>query len=264
MQPDLDFVIDISKHAGQILREMHRKQIDVQHKDITDLVTAADKAAETFLLDEILSKFPSHSINSEESGKHEGDPNHKWYIDPLDGTLNYAHGMPMFSTSIGYALNGKLELGVIYDPLLDEMFSAQRGHGAFVNGKRLQVSKNQDLIDCLLVTSFKRKLLDTMQSNIDNFFRLSKLTQGVRRLGSAAINLAYVAAGRLDGYWDVTLSQWDAAAGILLVEEAGGVVTKMYGEPDPLNEPVSILAANPTIHSLILEELSALRKQAGW
>lgn len=260
-QPDLSFLIEIAQHAGKILRDMHRTQIDVQHKDVTDLVTAADKAAETYILGEILEKFPTHSINAEESGRHDGDGNHQWFIDPLDGTLNYAHGMSMFAVSIGYALNGKLELGVIYDPLLGEMFSAQRGHGAFVNGKPLQVSMAAKLIDCLLVTSFKHKLLDTKQSNIDNFLRLSKLTQNVRRLGSAALNLAYVAAGRLDGYWDVTLSQWDVAAGILLVEEAGGVITKMYGEGDPLGEPVSILAANPVIHALILKELCELKDQ---
>lgn len=259
-RPDLNFLINLAQHAGQILRKMYRTEMDVQHKSKADLVTAADKASEAYLLGEIQRFFPSHSINAEESGKHSGDRKHKWFVDPLDGTLNYTHGMPFWSVSIGYELNGQLELGVIYDPLLEELYTAERGKGAYLNGQRLQVSKTDQLIDSLLVTGFRHHLLDTSLANFDHFIRFSRLTQGVRRLGSAALDLAYVAAGRLDGYWEVLLGQWDIAAGVLLVREAGGIVTNMFGEPDPLKEPVSLLAANPVLHSLMLQELAGNHK----
>jgi len=255
VQPELNYVIEITKHAGQILREMHRTQIEVNHKSKADLVTAADKASEAYLLREIQRHFPTHSINAEESGQHLGDNQHQWFVDPLDGTVNYAHGMSFFSVSVGYALNGQLELGAVYDPLMDECFYAQRGQGAFLNGRPLQVSKTEDLINSLLVTGFRFQLLDTAQANFNNFIRFSHLTQGVRRLSSAALELAYIAAGRLDGFWEVSISQWDIAAGALILQEAGGIVTKMFGEPNFMEDPVSILAANPVIHGLMLKEL---------
>ena len=138
---------------------------------------------------------------------------------------------------------------------MDECFYAQRGQGAFLNGRPLQVSKTEDLINSLLVTGFRFQLLDTAQANFNNFIRFSHLTQGVRRLSSAALELAYIAAGRLDGFWEVSISQWDIAAGALILQEAGGIVTKMYGEPNFMEDPVSILAANPVIHGLMLKEL---------
>lgn len=260
-QPELSFVEEIARSAGEILRENYGKQIEVQHKSATDLVTAADKASEKFLIESILAKFPRHAINAEESGSHSGEANHQWFIDPLDGTINFAHGVPFFSVSVGYACDGLLELGVIYDPLLDECFSAQRGKGAWLNGNRIQVSKTNKLIDCLLVTGFRYYLRDTPQNNFNNFARFSRITQGVRRLGSAALDLAYVAAGRLDGFWEVALHQWDVAAGALLVQEAGGIVTRMYGDPDFMAEPVSILAANPAVYPLILDILLEEREK---
>ena len=260
-QPTLSFISEIARAAGQILREMRQKPLDIQHKSTVDLVTAADKAAEAYIIQAILDKFPHHAIIAEESGSHAGDPAHQWFIDPLDGTVNYAHGMSMFSVSIGYVQNNKLTLGVIYDPLMDELYSAELGKGAFLNGQSIHVSQTSQLIDCLLVTSFKHRYFDTSMNNFDNFQRISPLVQAVRRLGSAALNLAYVAAGRLDGFWDVSLSQWDVAAGILLVQEAGGRVTKLYGESDPLSEPASILAANPSIHPLILDILKDNRER---
>jgi myo-inositol-1(or 4)-monophosphatase len=261
--PELSFVIDISLHAGQILRDMHRKHIEVQHKSVADLVTAADKAAEEYIIGAILGKFPDHSIKAEESGSHKGNPDHQWFIDPLDGTLNFAHGMSFFSTSIAYALNGQLELGVVYDPLLDECFTAQRSKGAFMNNHRLQVSNTDQLIDSLLVTGFRFSLKDTPRNNFNNFVRFSGLTQGVRRLGSAALDLCYVAAGRLDGFWEVSINTWDIAAGALIVQEAGGVMTKMYGDPDFMSDPVSVLAANPVLHPMFLDVLLEEREKLG-
>lgn len=254
-KPEINFISQLALQAGKILREMHRQKIDVQYKSEADLVTAADKASETFIINQIKQNFSTHAIYAEESGRHSGNSAHQWYIDPLDGTLNYAHGLSFFSVSIGYAVDGQLELGAIYDPLLDELFTAQRGQGTFVNGKRMYVSKTDQLIDSLLVTGFKHSLIDTPQANFKNFIRLSRQTQGVRRLGSAALDIAYVAAGRLDGYWEISTNPWDIAAGALMVQESGGMVTGLYGEPDFIKEPVSILAANPTMHKLILSEL---------
>ena len=258
-QPELSFMEEISRSAGEILRENYGKLIEVQHKSTADLVTAADKASEKFLIETILTKFPKHAINAEESGSHSGEANHQWFIDPLDGTINFAHGVPFFSVSLGYACDGQLELGVIYDPLLDECFTAQRGKGAWLNGDVIQVSKTDKMIDCLLVTGFRHYLRDTPQNNFNNFARFSRITQGVRRLGSAALDLAYVAAGRLDGFWEVALHQWDVAAGALLVQEAGGIVTRMFGKPDFMAEPVSILAANPHIYPMMLAILEQER-----
>jgi len=263
MKPELNFVTKTALHAGQILQEMQYQQLEVHHKSIADLVTAADAAAEEYIIHEILKRFPGHAINAEESGKTAGDPDHQWFIDPLDGTLNYAHGMSFFSVSIAYAHKGKLELAVVYDPLLDECFTAQRGKSAFLNGHPLQVSKTDQLIDSLLVTGFRFAFKDTPQSNFDNFIRFSRLTQGVRRLGSAALDMCYVAAGRLDGFWEVMINDWDIAAGALVVQEAGGLVTKMYGDPDFMTPPVSILTANPVLYPKLLQVLEEERDKQG-
>lgn len=260
-KPELSFIEEIARHAGQILRDMHGQQIEVHHKSTADLVTAADNASEEYLMGMILDNFPTHAINAEESGAHIGAVDHQWFIDPLDGTINFAHGMSMFSVSVAYAYQDKLEMGVVYDPLLDECFTVQRGKGAFMNGHRLQVSKVSDLINSLLVTGFRFGLKDTPLHNFNNFERFSRMTQGVRRLGSAALDLCYVAAGRLEGFWEVAINQWDIAAGALMVQEAGGLVTKMFGEPDFMSDPISILAANPVIHPLIRDILVEEREK---
>ncbi len=254
-QPNLPFLIEIAKNAGTMLRQMQHQELDVQLKGRADLVTRADKSVEAYLLGEVLANFPDHSIIAEESGKHNGDPAHRWYVDPLDGTLNYAHGIPFYAVSIAYAFNGQMELAVIYDPNLDECFSAQRGKGAWLNGQPMRVSGVTTLLDALLVSGFRASLIDTPHSNFNNFVQFSRLSQGVRRLGSAALDLAYVACGRLDGFWEVALSPWDLAAGTLLVQEAGGVATQMLGEPLQFEITSSVLAANPSLYTQMLEVL---------
>lgn len=255
MQPELNFLIAIAKQAGTMLRQMQHQDLDIQYKGRADLVTRADKTVEAFLLGQILGRYCDHSIVAEESGNHPGNPSHQWFIDPLDGTLNYAHGLPFYAVSIGYAHNGKPELGVIYDPNLDECFSAQRGQGAYLNGQAVHVSKTETLLDSLLVSGFRASLIDTPRSNFSNFVQFSRVSQGVRRLGSAALDLAYVACGRLEGFWEVSLSPWDLAAGVLLVLEAGGLTTQMYGEPLQMSATSSILAANPLLHRQMLKIL---------
>lgn len=246
-EPKLAQVEAWAKHAGRLLAEMQSEDLQIVHKGEADLVTRADKASEAYLIQLIREAFPSHSIVAEESGSHPGDPNHQWFIDPLDGTLNYAHGLPIYCVSIAYAFNGLLKLGAIYAPAMDEFFSAEAGKGTYFNGRPAQVSGTSRLIDAMMVTGFRRYLLDTPRSNIDNFFRVNAACQSVRRLGSASLDLAYVAAGRLDGFWEMDIHSWDIAAGILLVQEAGGTVEALQPEGGLLALSVDLIASNPRL-----------------
>ena len=178
-----------------------------------------------------------------------------WHVDPLDGTINYAHGVPFFSVSIGYQEGLQVQLGAVYDPLRDELFSAERGQGAWLNGEAIEPSQTTELIQSLLVTGFPYDIRTSPEKNLNNYARFSMRTQGVRRLGSAALDLCYVASGRLDGYWEMSLNTWDMAAGGLIAEQAGALVTKADGDTDILTPPFSILAANRDIHPLMLNVL---------
>ena len=255
MPPTLSYLENLARQAGAILRAGYAGDHQVSYKGVIDLVTEVDHQSEAYLLGELKRDFPAHHIFTEESGIIEGNKEDVWYIDPLDGTVNYAHHVPIFSVSIAYASHGTLKLGAVYDPLRDEMFSAERGGGAHLNGKRLQPSSVTELRRSLLVTGFPYDTWDTPQDNFSNFVRLAKLTQGVRRLGSAALDLAYVAAGRLDGFWELSLRPWDVAAGGLICEEAGARVTNITGGEDFLSAPLSILATTPGIHARMLAEL---------
>jgi myo-inositol-1(or 4)-monophosphatase len=261
MKPTLEFVKTITQESGEILQSFTGEDLEIRHKSPTDLVTKADQASEQFLIGAIREAFPDHTINAEETGQWEGTPDHQWFIDPLDGTLNFAHGVPMYCVSVGYTYQGKLELGVIYDPVHKECFYAERGQGAYLNGKPLHVSGFEDLVDCMLVTGFPNNMWGTPDDNTYNFIRFSKLSQTVRRLGSAALDIVYVGAGRLDGFWEMEINNWDIAAGGLIVREAGGVVSNVYGDQDFLKEPISIVAANPVIHAKMLEVLAEERAE---
>lgn len=252
--PTLAYVERLARQAGEILRAGYQKEHQVAYKGVIDLVTEVDHQSEAFLLGEIRSQFPDHHIMAEESGGSQGDTN-QWYIDPLDGTVNYAHHIPIFCVSIGYASNGRLSLAAVYDPMRDEMFSAERGRGARLNGRPLRVSGVDDLQRSLLVTGFPYDVWNTEFDNFDNFVKFAKLTQGVRRLGSAALDLCYVAAGRFDGFWELALKPWDVAAGGLICQEAGATVTNAAGGPDFISPPQSIVATTPGIHARILAEL---------
>lgn len=261
MQPTLEFIESIARQAGQIMQSYVGGEMDIRHKSQTDLVTQADHASEKFLIEAVRAEFPEHAINAEESGEWTGDQDHQWFIDPLDGTLNFAHGVPFYCVSVGYASQGVLELGVIYDPVREEMFCAERGKGATLNGKPIHVSDFTDLIDCMLVTGFPYDYERTPDDNNLNFIRFNERAQTVRRLGSAALNVAYVGAGRLDGFWEVVIRPWDVAASGLIVMEAGGVATDVYGCPDFMSEPISLVCANPVIHGKMLEVLAEAREQ---
>jgi len=255
MQPTLSYVENLARKAGAILRAGYDREHQVNYKGVIDLVTEVDHQSEAFLLGEVQRDFPDHHIFSEESGVIQGNVEHIWYIDPLDGTVNYTHDIPIFCVSIAYASHGSLSLGAVYDPMRDEMFTAERGKGAHLNGRRLNVSATTDLQQSLLVTGFPYNAWDTPQDNFTNFVKFGKLSRGVRRLGSAALDLCYVSAGRFDGFWELALNPWDVAAGGLICEEAGAHVTNIEGGDDYLSPPQSILATTPGIHSRMLEEL---------
>ncbi len=259
MTPTLSEIERLAREAGAILRAGYSKEHQVKYKGVIDLVTEVDRESEAFLLGEIRGKYPDHHILAEESGIIQGNDEHIWFVDPLDGTVNYAHHIPIFSVSIAYASQGRMMLGAVYEPLRDEMFAAERGKGARLNGMPIHVSSATELQKSLLVTGFPYDAWNTRQDNFANFVHFGKLTQGVRRLGSAALDLCYVAAGRFDGFWEMSLNPWDIAAGGLIAEEAGAVVTNVYGDKDYISAPPSVIAASSVIHTRILQELQAQR-----
>jgi myo-inositol-1(or 4)-monophosphatase len=257
MEPSLTDLIIWARQAGAILESGFGQQHQIRHKGRVDLVTEMDRRSEDFLVNAIRSKFPDHTIFTEESGHLAGKTDHCWYIDPLDGTTNYAHNMPIFSVSIAYASAGQMRFGVVFDPIRNECFNAERGKGARLNDRPLHVSEITEPIDSLMVTGFPYDINNAANNNIENFLRFMKRTQSVRRLGSAALDLCYVATGRLDGYWEIQLNAWDIAAGGLMIEEAGGCVTTLNNEPDYLKPPYALVAANPTLHAKMLDILNA-------
>ncbi len=254
--PALAELEDMARRAGAVLRERYGLRHTITHKGSVDLVTEADRRSEELILGAIRERYPSHSILSEERGDLPGEGDGCWFVDPLDGTLNYAHALPFFAVSIAYASGSRVRLGVIYDPLRDECFAAERGRGAWLNGQPIHVSAVSELRESLLVTGFPNEPSEIVAQNLRYYERFQRQTQGVRRLGSAALDLAYVACGRLDGFWEIRLNAWDVAAGGLLVEEAGGRATRLSGEPDYLRPPCSILAAGPALHAVMLSILS--------
>lgn len=266
MKPSLSFLEDLGRAAGEILRGGYNphpglgNHLHIHHKGEIDLVTDIDQRSEAYLLEQIQRHFPDDRVVAEESGQKKGDGRRVWYVDPLDGTINYAHGVPIFAVSIGFEQDGELQLGVVYDPIHDECFSAQKDKGAWLNGKAVRVSPTKDIIDSLLATGFPYDIRSNPENNLDHHYQLSLVSQGVRRLGSAALDLCYVAAGRFDGFWEIRLGAWDVAAGGLIARQAGAVVTNLDGQPDFLSTPQSVLAANPHLHLQILE---ILRRRPG-
>jgi len=246
----------LARQAGEILRAGYAKEHQVDYKGTIDLVTEIDRQSEDFLLGEIQRLFPDHKVLAEESGGLDGNSGDMWYVDPLDGTVNYAHHIPVFCVSIGYASNGILSLAAVYDPMRDEMFSAERGKGAWLNGQPLHVSGAQELQKSLLVTGFPYDAWTSERDNFAYFVRFGKMTQGVRRLGSAALDLCYVAAGRFDGYWELSLRPWDVAAGGLIAAEAGATITTIDGLANFISPPQSVLATSPGIYEAMRKILA--------
>jgi myo-inositol-1(or 4)-monophosphatase len=255
--PTLAGLEQIARQAGQILNDGYEKEHQVHYKGEIDLVTEVDHASEKYLISEIQRLFPTHRILSEEAGALDGHDEHLWIVDPLDGTVNYAHGIPFFSVSLAYAYKGIVKLGAVYDPLRDEMFIAERGNGAWLRGRALIVSNAEQLQNSLLETGFPYDVRTTENNNLDNYGHFALSSRGVRRLGSAALDLCYVAAGRFDGYWELSVKPWDVAAGGLIAEEAGARVTNAGGDVNYLNPPCSIIAASPGIYEKLLSGIKS-------
>ncbi len=245
--------IDLARQAGHILHSGLGTVETVELKGAVDLLTEFDLRSERLLVEGLRHSFPDDPILAEEGGGASGD--RRWLIDPLDGTTNFAHGLPHFSISMAYVEAGAIQLGIVYDPMRSEMFQATRGEGARLNGKPIHVSREARLDRSLLVTGFPYDIRTAGETNLDHFSRMALRSQGVRRFGSAALDLAYVAAGRFDGYWELRLSPWDCGAGILLVQEAGGRVTRLDADPDFFRPPTSVVASNGRIHEAMLQAL---------
>ena len=255
MSDIIQIVEAIARQAGTILMEGYGKVQRIQHKGAIDLVTEFDKRSEEVILPSIEKEFPGHAILAEESGHHYRDSEYQWVIDPLDGTTNFAHGLPIFSVSIALLKNNSPVAGVVYDPLRDEMFSAELGRGTTLNDRPIRVSTRAELGQAVLSTGFPYDIRTNPQNNFAQFVYLQRRTRAVRHLGSAALDCAWTAMGRLDGYWEFGVKPWDVGAGALLVREAGGWVTSVYGNEDFLSSD-SIVVSNGLLHEPLLRLLN--------
>ncbi len=254
-----EVAVEAARKAGALLHAQFGGARHVSYKGSpTNLVTEMDYRAEALIVETIHTRFPDHAILTEEAGALGGPGSHRWIVDPLDGTTNYAHGLPIYGVSIALEIDGRLALGVVYDPNRDECFVAERGRGAWLNGAPLRVSTTGSLNEGLLSTGYGHNIREARDKHLAEHAALILRCHGVRGTGSAVLNLAAVAAGRLDAYWELRLGTWDAAAGMLLVEEAGGRVTDCAGGPVDLAAP-SLVASNGLIHDEILRVLKEAR-----
>ena len=247
----LETAVEIAREAGALLAHYFERRIGFELKGEHDLVTEADRTSEKLIVERLRTYFPSHSIVAEEGGGNEGTSQFRWYVDPLDGTTNFAHGFPVFNVTLGLEQAGELIAGVVFDPTRQEMFTAERGSGAYLNNRRIRVSTVKRLEDSLVATGFpSRRRHENI--NVHFYYQLAMLTHGVRRAGAAAIDLAYVACGRLDGFWEFGLNPWDMAAGALLIAEAGGICSDMKGGAMNVRG-AHLLADNGLLHGQTLE-----------
>ncbi len=240
------FIERVAVDAGALLRERVNDRHTVEYKGEINLVTEADRLSEALIVERIRHAFPGHGILAEESPETAGS-GFRWIIDPLDGTTNYAHGLPIFCVSIALEVEGVIRLGAVFNPMLAELFVAEKGEGAFLNGRRLAVSRTAELSRGLLATGFPYDIRENRDNNLNYFKAFALSAQAIRRTGSAALDMAYVAAGHFDGFWELKLMPWDTAAGWLLITEAGGTVTDFRNAPYQLHSPHT-LASNGVIH----------------
>ena len=251
----LETAIDLCRAAGDILDYYAGRDKLVEFKDHANLVTIADRKSEELIIGGILGRYPTHSVLAEESGVTQPGATIQWIIDPLDGTTNYAHGYPFYCVSIAVEDKGGVCCGAVYDPVRQEMFSAARGGGAYCNGERIRVSDVDRLSRALLITGFPYNFRERLETILDQFRKFLVASQAVRRGGSAALDLCYVAAGRLDGFWELNLQPWDTAAGRIILEEAGGRITDFSGGPFSIYMK-EILASNGPLHDEMISVLA--------
>jgi myo-inositol-1(or 4)-monophosphatase len=258
-QPKFEFVPQveaIAREAGALLLHYFHQRVKIEYKGDVDLVTVADRSSEKLIVERIRAAWPEHDIVGEEGTRQETGAEYRWYVDPLDGTTNFAHGYPVFCVSMGLAHRGEMVAGVLYDPTRDELFAAEKGTGAFLNGEAIHVSQTRRLNESLLGTgfpSFKRH----KNPNIHFYHQITLHSHGVRRAGSAALDLANVASGRYDGFWEFNLNPWDTSAGSLLVTEAGGKVTRFDGSPFRLDSKET-LASNGLLHDEMMRAFAQI------
>jgi myo-inositol-1(or 4)-monophosphatase len=255
MNPMVGFAVKAARRAGDIINRAAEniEQLKIQHKTKNDLVSEVDHAAEAEIINSLQKIYPDHAFLAEESGRI-GESDYEWIIDPLDGTTNFLHGFPIYAVSIALAYKKQLQVAVVYDPCRNDLFTASRGSGAYLNEKRIRVSKRDKLIDCLIGTGFPFRANSDVDSYGEMFKALALKTAGIRRPGAAALDLANVAAGRLDGFWEIGLSPWDMAAGALLIKEAGGLVGDLDGDSKYMDSG-KIVAGNPKIFAQLLSTL---------
>jgi myo-inositol-1(or 4)-monophosphatase len=256
MHPMLNVAVNAARKAGNIITRSleHVDVLEVDTKSKNDFVSEVDRRAEQTIIETLHRAYPDHGILAEESGSHAGDDDYQWVIDPLDGTTNFIHGFPQFAVSIALRRKGRLEQGVVYDPVSQELYTASRGGGAQLNGRRIRVSKRRGLEGALLGTGFPFKQQHHLDAYLGTFKALFTDTAGIRRAGAASLDLAYVAAGRLDGFWEIGLSPWDMAAGVLLVQEAGGLVGD-FGGGHEFMQTGNVVAGNPKVFKAILQHI---------
>src|SRR5437588_6027640 len=254
-----DFVpamTEIAREAGALLMEYFHQHVKVEYKGEVDLVTVADRKSEALILQRIQARWPKHDVLGEEGASIETGSDYRWYVDPLDGTTNFAHGFPVFCVSLALEWKGQRIAGVVYDPTRNELFSAEQGSGAYLNGEPIHVSKIANLAECLVATGFPSHKRHK-NPNIFFYHQITLRTHGIRRAGSAALDLCSVASGRFDGFWEFNLNPWDTAAGVLIVEEAGGRVSDFSGAPFQLNSRET-LASNQLVHPVLVNEFEQI------
>jgi len=250
-----DFVpamAEIAREAGALLMTFFHQHVKIEYKGEADLVTIADRTSEKMIRERIRKLWPTHDILGEEQGLVDTGSDYRWYVDPLDGTTNFAHGFPVFCVSLGLEHKGNRIAGVVYDPTRNEMFAAEQGSGAYLNQQRIHVSTTEKLAESLVATGFPSHKRHK-SPNIYFYHQITLRTHGVRRAGSAALDLCYVASGRLEGFWEFNLNPWDTAAGVLIVEEAGGKVTDFHGGPFHIDSRETV-ASNGLVHEAMLQE----------
>ena len=253
------FAEDTARGAGEILRRNYGRAQAIDYKGEINLVTETDRRSEAYILERIRTAFPDHGVLSEESPEIHSPSPYRWIVDPLDGTTNFAHGYPCFCVSIAVEKEGKLLAGAVFDPMLSEMFTATPGGGAFRNGERIRVSATEILRRSLLATGFAYDVKTSPDNNLDYFREFVFAGQAIRRDGAAALDLCYLACGRFDGFWELYLRPWDTAAGLLILEEAGGGATRLDGSPYHIHQP-DILASNGRIHEQMLAVVRRVRR----
>jgi myo-inositol-1(or 4)-monophosphatase len=256
----LDFAISVAREAGQLLRDRLGSRIDIAHKGAIDIVTDVDLASERLIRDRIGTRHPRHEVLAEEGGLAESTSDYRWVVDPLDGTTNYAHGFPVFCVSIALEHRAETIVGVVYDPMREELFAAERGGGAALNNRPIKVSSTSDILQSLLSTGFPYDIKTSHLTNLDHWANFAMHAQALRRVGSAALDLCYVACGRFDGFWELSLNPWDMAAGALIVTEAGGRITDFQGNQFSNYKP-EVIASNGLIHERMIEVIATDRRK---